>query len=247
MIKDSVSYILKSRDTGLTWTTLWRGSKETMLMVSFADTLRGWMCSDSGVYKTNDGGTSWAPQTRSVDSQRPLVGIVACDTSTVYAIGRYGEFYSSSTGGNDWTINYGGPAGPITKLQFLSRNVGYAGGSSGLYKTSDGGLTWTEQNVNYTSVSREGSLTSANYSLFQNYPNPFNPSTIIRYALPQRAHVSLTVFNTLGQRIASLVNESQDPGYHDVRFDGNDLASGVYFYRLQAGTYVETKKLLLVR
>jgi len=84
-------------------------------------------------------------------------------------------------------------------------------------------------------------------NLEQNYPNPFNPTTTIRYALPQRSHVTLTVFNVLGQQVATLVNESQDAGYHDVRFDANGLASGVYFYRIVAGEQVATKRLLLIR
>lgn len=83
--------------------------------------------------------------------------------------------------------------------------------------------------------------------LEQNYPNPFNPSTTIRYGLPVRSHVTLTVFSTLGQKVATLVDEMKDEGYHDVRFDGSGLASGVYFYRLSAGENVETKKLLIVR
>jgi hypothetical protein len=85
------------------------------------------------------------------------------------------------------------------------------------------------------------------FELSQNYPNPFNPSTTIRYALPQRARVALTVFNTLGQQVSTLVNGSEEAGYHDVRFDGGDLASGVYFYRLRAGGYVASKRLLLIR
>ena len=84
-------------------------------------------------------------------------------------------------------------------------------------------------------------------SLSQNYPNPFNPSTSIRYALSGRALVSLTVFNTLGQQVATLVNETEEAGYHSVRFDGRGLASGVYFYRLSSGEYVATKRLLLIR
>jgi hypothetical protein len=83
--------------------------------------------------------------------------------------------------------------------------------------------------------------------LEQNYPNPFNPSTTIRYELPSRVHVTLTVFNTLGQQLTTLVNESEDAGYHEVRFDGSGLASGVYFYRLQAEDYVATKKLVLLK
>jgi hypothetical protein len=87
----------------------------------------------------------------------------------------------------------------------------------------------------------------ATWSLEQNYPNPFNPSTMIRYGLPSRSHVSLTIFNTLGQKVVTLQNAEQDYGYHEVRFDAQNLPSGVYFYRLQAGSYVATKKLLLVR
>lgn len=85
------------------------------------------------------------------------------------------------------------------------------------------------------------------FALHQNYPNPFNPTTTIRYALPARAYVSLSVINTLGQQVAALVNGEQVPGYHEVKFDGSGHASGVYFYRLRAGEYVDTKRLLLLR
>jgi flagellar hook assembly protein FlgD len=85
------------------------------------------------------------------------------------------------------------------------------------------------------------------FALHQNYPNPFNPTTTISYGLPQKFHVSLKVYNTLGQLVATLVNDEQEAGYREVKFDGSDLASGVYFYQLQAGSYVNTKKLLLLR
>jgi hypothetical protein len=88
---------------------------------------------------------------------------------------------------------------------------------------------------------------SESFALLQNYPNPFNPSTTIQYALPSRAHVTLTVFNTLGQQVAELVNGEREAGYHEVTFDGRNLTSGVYLYRMQAGSYVGTKKLLVVR
>jgi hypothetical protein len=84
-------------------------------------------------------------------------------------------------------------------------------------------------------------------SVSQNYPNPFNASTTIRYGLPIRSHVTLTVFNTLGQQVAVLQNGEREAGYHEVKFDGRNLASGVYLYRLQAGSFVQTRKLLLLK
>jgi hypothetical protein len=85
------------------------------------------------------------------------------------------------------------------------------------------------------------------FALFDNYPNPFNPSTTIRYGLPRGSKVTLIVYNALGQEVATLVNEAQEAGYHEVRFDASGLASGAYFYRLQAAGLTLTKKLLLLR
>jgi hypothetical protein len=93
------------------------------------------------------------------------------------------------------------------------------------------------------------------YRLEQNYPNPFNPSTTIRYGLPQKSEVQLTVFNTLGQKVATLVQGKEDAGYHEVKLRGSGLSSGVYFYRLEAvnpsmrsgQSFVQTKKLLILR
>jgi hypothetical protein len=85
------------------------------------------------------------------------------------------------------------------------------------------------------------------FDLAQNFPNPFNPSTLIRYALPVRSHVVLTVHNLLGQVVATLVSADQDAGVHEVRFDAHNLASGVYLYRLDAGKFVQTRKLTIIR
>jgi N-acetylneuraminic acid mutarotase len=85
------------------------------------------------------------------------------------------------------------------------------------------------------------------YVLDQNYPNPFNPSTTIRYGLPHKSAVQLTVFNTLGQQVSILQNGEMEAGYHEVKFDGTGLSSGVYFYRLRTGGFVETKKLMLTK
>jgi len=92
-----------------------------------------------------------------------------------------------------------------------------------------------------------GSRTVAptSFELCQNYPNPFNPTTTIRYVLPCRSSVHLAVYNALGDKVAELVNREMEPGSHEVQFDGAKFASGVYFYRVQAGGFVQSRKLIL--
>ncbi len=85
------------------------------------------------------------------------------------------------------------------------------------------------------------------FGLEQNYPNPFNPSTVIRYLLPGRSPVVMDVFNALGQKVSTLVNESQEAGYHQVTFDGSRLASGMYFYTMKAGGLSETRRFVILR
>jgi hypothetical protein len=93
----------------------------------------------------------------------------------------------------------------------------------------------------------EGSALPTEFSLFQNYPNPFNPTTTIRYALPKGAKVVLVVYDVLGRKTMELVNETKAAGFYEVSLNASRLASGTYLYRLQAGEYVETKKLVVVK
>ncbi len=100
--------------------------------------------------------------------------------------------------------------------------------------------------VTDVSTEPEGSVPTS-FSLNQNYPNPFNPTTRIEYALPEAAQVTLEVFNVQGQRVAVLVNEMQNAGNHGATFDAANLSSGIYIYRLRAGSFVQTQKMMLVK
>ncbi|MFX1355233.1 MAG: T9SS type A sorting domain-containing protein, partial [Promethearchaeota archaeon] len=99
---------------------------------------------------------------------------------------------------------------------------------------------------NITSIEEPKEI-SADFELFQNYPNPFNPSTMINYQLPMINEVKLCIYNLLGQRVATLVNERKRAGCHQLEWDASNMASGAYLYRLEAGDYVETKKMILMR
>jgi N-acetylneuraminic acid mutarotase len=85
------------------------------------------------------------------------------------------------------------------------------------------------------------------FQLYQNFPNPYNPTTSIRYSVPKEEMIILTIYNTLGEEVTRLVNEVRQKGNYEVIFDARDLPSGIYFYRLQAGSFVETKKMVLIK
>ena len=96
-------------------------------------------------------------------------------------------------------------------------------------------------------VNDELSKTPSNFNLSQNYPNPFNPSTLIRYQIPSQSFVSIKIYDALGNLIQDLVGEDKAAGSYELEFNASKLASGVYFYRIQAGSFVQTKKMMLVR
>ncbi len=85
------------------------------------------------------------------------------------------------------------------------------------------------------------------FSLSQNYPNPFNPVTIIKYQLPISNFVSINLYDVLGNEVVTLVNEEQPAGEYEIEFDGSRLPSGIYFYKLLSGSFVETKKMILLK
>ncbi len=85
------------------------------------------------------------------------------------------------------------------------------------------------------------------FELSQNYPNPFNPTTTIRFNLPEAGNVKLTLFNILGQELRSLVNEFQESGVHTINFDASELNSGMYIYKIESGSFTQTRKMTLVK
>jgi len=98
-----------------------------------------------------------------------------------------------------------------------------------------------------TNITENSSGVPEEYALYQNYPNPFNPLTVIRYALPVNSEVDITIYNLLGQKISTIFSEKQEAGYHTVRFNGIDLSSGVYFYKISANNFSQIKKMILMR
>jgi len=125
-------------------------------------------------------------------------------------------------------------------VYFTDKNTGWAVGYNGtILHTTNGGVTFIEE--------EEIDEIPTSYSLTNNYPNPFNPNTKIKYSVPQTSNVVIKVFDILGNEIETLVNEQKPIGNYEINFNATNLPSGIYFYQLQAGSFIETKKMVLMK
>jgi hypothetical protein len=127
-------------------------------------------------------------------------------------------------------------------------NIGYSlseTGIAGNIKISSGSLNGFVPTV--TKTEGNTNLRKEVYALAQNYPNPFNPSTIIKYAIPKSGMVSIIIYDLLGRATYKLVNEEKPAGNYEVNFRAINMASGIYFYQMRSGDYVETKKFVLLK
>jgi hypothetical protein len=143
---------------------------------------------------------------------------------------------------SSWVRGYGWGSGVVGGME-----IGVGDSAGNAYRFDEAHTVMFHYRTTSTGLLSGWTEMPASFALFQNYPNPFNPTTTIRYALPKRSQVTLTVFNTLGQQMAMLVNGEVEAGYHEARFDARGLASGVYFYRLTAGGYSQIRKLCIVK
>ena len=158
---------------------------------------------------------------------------------------------TSPTGATEWTAAFPNPDNvlfrPLSCHVDASGNL-YVAGSAERNDFSSAAIVVKYSQITVP-VREEPPTLPGSYSLSQNYPNPFNPSTTIRFSLPVGTlhATSLRVYDVLGREVATLVNEELRPGNHTVRFDGTNLATGVYYYRLESGSFTDTKKLMLLK
>jgi photosystem II stability/assembly factor-like uncharacterized protein len=192
--------------------------------------------------RTTDGGTTWT----NVDVGTNISGTSFLSwvpyTPVIYILGQNGTIKRSTDNGLTWVVT---PTPGVTNLTHFDfhhlANVvyGYAVSSSGnVIKLADTLVILTGVNNNQL---------PADYSLSQNYPNPFNPVTSIGYSIPAAADVKLAVFDALGREVDVIVNENKPAGNYEAVWNAVNFPSGVYFYRLTAGEFTDTKKLMLIK
>jgi photosystem II stability/assembly factor-like uncharacterized protein len=190
-----------------------------------------------GVFRSNDNGTSWSAANSGLTNLN-VNALVVNSAGQIFA-GTYGGVFRSTDGGGTWSaLNSGMTSTTIVSALAIGSTVQmYAGTfAGGVFRSGPA-----------TFVETMSSDVPQSFVLLQNYPNPFNPTTNFEFRIDIVGSVTLKIFDVLGRQVAVLVNEEMTPGKQVVRWDGSGFPSGVYFYRLQAGGVVETRKMMLAK
>jgi hypothetical protein len=190
-----------------------------------------------GLFLSSNGGSSWAYKgfnTREITAIEGYDDIVFVGASDFFT----GSVFVSTNRGNTWS-DYGDglPNNTLFKLAIVDTVL-----FSGLY----GYGAWNTSAI-VTEVQNSYYPLPTDFLLYQNYPNPFNPSTKIRYSVPQTSNVIMKVFDVLGNEIETLIDEEKNTGTYEITWFADNLPSGIYFYRLQADSFVESKKMVLLK
>lgn len=233
-----------STDNGTSWTQVDPRSIHGVSFYAFAvfgtNIFAG---TDHGVFLSTNNGTSWIAVNTGLTSDSVNVLVVSLSGAggkNLFAGTRGGVFLLSDSGTSWGAVNTGG----LTNINILALAVS----GTNLIAGTDGSGVWTRPlSEMITGVADNRNRIPTEFALNQNYPNPFNPSTVISYQLPVNSFVALKVYDVLGREMEVLVNERQSVGSHSAIFNASNLSGGVYFYRLQAGSYSETKKLMLLK
>ena len=235
--------VFRSTDDGTSWSQAGLAGNYIAGLATAGTDLFAWPPM-SAAYRSTDQGASW---TQVMDNGTPvnISGLVATPNGggghNLLASTWGNGIVLSTDNGNTWSRT---DTGLATQWSEAITLVG-----SDLYAGSWGHGVWRRPLAEVTTAigkTQENGLLKE-FALEQNYPNPFNPGTTINYQLSTQSHVTLKVFDVLGREVATLINGVQESGYKSVDFNANNLSSGIYFYRLSAGSFTETKKLLLLK
>ncbi|MBI3788881.1 MAG: T9SS type A sorting domain-containing protein [Ignavibacteriales bacterium] len=223
-----------SSDDGNSWTQLPNPSSNTRIHSIIIDNKNTLFLCGEGIYRSIDNGAHWTP----IGLANKVISSIAFGPNGKFFAGSFNfGAYSSNDSGVTWIeINSGLKSLEVLSLCFDKAGYLYAGTTAGLYRSFNP----------ITEVKNETEPPKF-FSLKQNYPNPFNPSTNIEFSLPTSTYMTLKVFNLLGEEVKTLLKGYFVAGDHEINQDFSNLPSGVYLYRLEAGSIVETKKLILLK
>lgn len=256
MFDDNFNYgpdarIYKSVDKGETWTFDVTPGVVQVNTIQFINEMTGYGCRA----KTTDGGNSWFaindPYAGEPGDINNFILSATGRDNEVWVTGihrdgpayfsdpynNYTKVFYSPNGGQTWTLDYDVPTGTPNEVKISEDK-------KALYLIQDdGGIAFKELKHNGNKIVKDENK----YVLNDNYPNPFNPTTNIKYQIPVSGLVTLRIYDIAGREVASLVNEIKTAGTYDVKWNASGLSSGIYIYRLQAGDFVQSKKMTLIK
>lgn len=228
--------MMRSTDGGVTWGTQSTGVTDTLLSVYFRNASFGWACGTNGrIIATTNGGVNWTTQTSG--TTKKLTSIEFGSTTIGAVCGVDGTRLATVNGGANWSSSADNSLANLYTVCFTPGNTAFIAGEMG-YISINSGLTAIEPNNN---------TIPSDFSLEQNYPNPFNPLTKINFSIASSSFVKLTVFDVTGKMVEQLVNETMNAGVYNIDFSAAGLSSGVYFYKLETGSYSAVKKMMLIK
>ena len=226
-----------STNNGKSWTSAYSDLPSNISVFSFAINGTNLFAGCyNGLYLSTNNGKNWTEADSGLKNL--TVSSLVVSGLNIFAGTNDGVWLSTNNGTIWSSVNSGLNQLGVQSLAII-RDTLFAG--------SGGGVWIRPLSDMITSVDQPESGLPTNFNLEQNYPNPFNPSTTINYSVNKAGLVTIKVYDILGREVGTLVNEQKNPGNYEVQFNASRLASGVYFYRMQAGDFVETKKLLLLK
>ena len=253
---DSTFYVRISKDEGKTWTDVSANIPGEQRWISKVATdpvndstmyiLRTGFSENNKVYKTTNLGQSWTNITGDLpDLPCSDIFVWPYNTDSIFIATDLG-IYLTANGGSNWI--YASERIPYVScidMDFVKKDsVGY------LRVATYGRSIYETQFDIYVNIEDDKSknVLPNTFNLYQNYPNPFNPKTVIRYDLPVTCHLVLSIYNTLGQKVATLVNKKEQAGVYQVEWDASGFSSGVYFYRLETDqSFTQIRKLIVLK
>lgn len=233
--------VYASTDNGVTWTAVNYGfpSFTTIYsMVNYNGYIYG-TSNDGQIYRTTNNGGLWQLVNSGMSTfYNPVYAIAKFNNNLIVGCND-GIFLTTNQGQNWYSQNQGITPGSQFQFNCITKcgNYVFAPANNGIWR----------RDVNQVGVQNIASTVSENYKVYQNYPNPFNPSTTIKFEIPKSTFVNLKIYNSEGKEVAEPVNEKLSLGVYETTFDAGALSSGVYFYKIITGDFVQTKKMLLIK
>lgn len=256
--EETISRVFKSADDGESWLQVADfgnyngcGFGKVQMLSETTGVLSLWYAdfiAVSVLLKTTDAGDSWGQFGNQFTFGFGLIDFEFRDLQRGWVTTNNKNIFRTTNQGQSWDILQT----PLTlneiinNFEFFNSDTSYGISDNHIYMTTDGWVTYSIVDSIVTGL-KEKQIKVTEFILHQNYPNPFNGFSIIKYSIPKLSNVTIKIFNTLGEELETLIDQEKAAGTYEVKWNAINLPSGIYFYQLKSGSFIETKKMMLLK